>query len=111
MEHILGQPIRFLHCTKFTVLTDELACLDLDIRILVISCMTEILATLFKSSEPQLATERAMEMINSSLFALCHQRGGAIRIFIAPCTYRSTPFFSGYCKLSMVRFSMIHFNI
>ena len=107
MEYILGQPTRFLHCTRFTILTDELANLDSDVKIVVISCLTDIIETIGSTAEPTSALEKAMRMIDTAMFALCSHRGGSIKIFIAPCTPRvGSSLLPAQIKTSMVGYSI-----
>ena len=102
MEKALGQPMRFTHCDLLSTLTDELATLDSDIRVVVIACMTEIIASLINGQDPAAALKRGMGVLNSALFALSEQRGGSIRIVIAPCTPRMKPNFDHWKKYAIV---------
>ena len=102
MEHILGQPMRFLHCTRFTSMADTLATLDTDIRVVIVSCMTDVITALGTAQDPVDAIERGMNAIDSALYSLYDQRGSTLKVFIGPCTPRNTPNFGSLSKLGMV---------
>ncbi len=102
MESILGQPSRFTFCSRFSVLTDELSTLQKDTTILVISCLTEIVANLLSSTDQKTAIEKAMSSIGSILRDLT-RNNPRLRILIVHCTPRGIPAdYDAHSKFAMV---------
>ncbi len=91
MEAILGQPIRFTHCTRYTTLTDELSKLatDTNTKCLVVSCLTNIIVNLTGASDINAAIEKGMTTLGAIIRDLVHTHVG-LRIFIGPCTHPLT---------------------
>ncbi len=103
MTAILGQPARYINCTKYTTLTDELSRLinDLATRVVVISSLTGIVVNLTGTSEVKTAIERAMGSLASAIKELVLSNS-SIRIYIAPCTPRTLPQFQEYAGHALV---------
>jgi hypothetical protein len=103
MATILGQPTRFIHCTKYTTLTDELSRLsnDLTTRVVVISSLTGIVVNLTGTSEIKKAIERAMGTLAGAIKELVLSNS-TLRVFIAPCTPRTLPNFQEYAGHALV---------
>ncbi len=87
MEGILGQPSKFIHCTKYTVLTDELSRLlnEKTTKVVVISCLTNIVVGLTGTSEIPKAIERAMGSLGMVIKDVLRNNTG-LRVFITQCT-------------------------
>ncbi len=90
MEAILGQPSRFVHCTRYTGLTDELSRLmnDRTTKIVVISSLTNILVGLTGASEIPKAIEKAMGSLGAVVKDVLRSNTG-LRVFISQCTPRN----------------------
>jgi hypothetical protein len=102
MESILGQPARFTFCARYSVLTDELSKLEKETGVLVISCLTDIVANLLLSSDVKKALEKAMTLIGSLLRDLT-RTNPRLRILVVHCTPRGIPKdFEGHSKFAMV---------
>ncbi len=99
----MGQPARFVHCTKFTSLTDEISRLanDTYTKIVVISSLTNIVVGLTATSEVTKAIEKAMGSLSLVIKDLLRNSTG-MRIFIARCTPRRIPGFSEYAQQALV---------
>jgi len=81
---------------------DEISKLPQHVKVLVISCLTNIVAKIAGTSDAKVGLERAMNTLASSFHDLNQQRHGKIRILVAPCTPRKTPDFSTHNKFAMV---------
>jgi hypothetical protein len=105
MAAILGQPTRFIHCTRFTTLTDELSRLsnDLTTRIVVISSLTGIVVNLTGTSDIKPSIGKAMGSLAAAIRELIHSNS-SIRVFIAPCTPRNLENFQEYANHALVLF-------
>jgi hypothetical protein len=101
MENILGQPSRFIYCTRFTVLTDELSKLTKDTSTLVISCLASVVSNLTTSADVKTALETAMTSLGSMLRELVSEQPG-LRVIIVHCTPRGTPDFETHSTFAMV---------
>jgi hypothetical protein len=111
MEAILGQPSRFVHCTRYTGLTDELSRLggDINTKFLVVSSLTGILVGLTTgTSEVPKAIEKAMGSLGAVIKELARNNVG-LRIFVAPCTPRNIAEFKDHANHALVRLR-IRFN-
>jgi hypothetical protein len=99
----LGQPARFVHCSKFTSLTDELSRLanDTQTKIVVISSLTNIVVGLTGTSEIPKSIEKAMGSLSAVIKDTLRNSTG-MRIFIARCTPRNIPGFSDYTHQALV---------
>jgi hypothetical protein len=102
MEMMAGQPTKFQHCTKITTLTEIISTIESDVKILVVSCLTGIIGALATGSDSKSSIVNGMSMIGSSIRDLCRHRQGSLRVFIAPCTPRTTPDFQTHSKFAMV---------
>lgn len=102
MELILGQPSQFIHCSRFTVLTEEICKIQSHVKVLVISCLGGIIHSLGSSSDSKVALERAMTMIGTALYDVVRHRNGSIRIFVAPSTPRVSQEYQSNSKYAMV---------
>ena len=67
MEAFLGQTSRFMLCTRYTTLTEELSKLATcpHTKILVVSCLSSIVEKLSQAQESKLGIERAMIMVGN----------------------------------------------
>jgi adenosyl cobinamide kinase/adenosyl cobinamide phosphate guanylyltransferase len=102
VESILGQPSRFTFCSRYSVLTDEISRLDKETSILVISCLTDIVANLLLSSDVKSALEKAMTMIGSLLRDLTRSNP-RMRILVVHCTPWGVPSdFEKHSQFAMV---------
>ncbi len=103
MEAILGQPIRYIQCSRFTALTDELSKLisDPSTKFLVISSLTNIIINLMGASDVKIAIEKAMTSLGASIKDLTRTNAG-IRIFVAPCTPRTIESFKDHARHALV---------
>ena len=102
MENIVGQPSRFVLCTRYTMLTDELSKLTRDTtRVVVVSCLTNIVATLASAPDVRSALSKAMSSLGAVLKDLVRTNVG-IRVFVAPCTARTTPDFGTHADYALV---------
>ena len=102
MEHIVGQPSRFVLCNRFTLLTDELSKLSRDTtKTVVVSCLTNIVATLATASDTKSAIEKAMASLGAVLRDVVRTNAG-IRVFVAPCTPRTTTDFESHAEFALV---------
>ncbi len=107
MEAILGQPSRFVYCTRYTGLTDELSRLggDLNTKYLVISSLTGILVGLTTgASEVSKAIEKAMGSLGVAIKELARNNVG-LRIYVSPCTPRNIKDFKDHANHALVRFT------
>lgn len=102
MEHILGQPSRFIYCSRYTILSDELSKLTQDTtKTLIISCLTPIVASLAASAEAKKAIEKGMSTLGAMMRELSRTNAG-MRVFIAPCTPRGTPDYETHSTFALV---------
>jgi hypothetical protein len=103
MGAILGQPARFVHCTRYTSLTDELSRLnnDLTTRIVVISSLTGIVVNLTGTTEIKQSIGKAMSTLAGVIRELVNNNS-SIRVFIAPCTPRNLENFQEYANYALV---------
>ncbi len=101
----MGQPSRFVHCTRYTGLTDELSRLvtDRTTRVVVISSLTNILVGLTGTSEVPKAIERAMGSLGNVIKDVLRSNSG-LRIFISQCTPRNIEGFKEYSALALVSY-------
>jgi hypothetical protein len=99
----LGEPARFVHCTRFTSLTDEISRLanDTITKIVVISSLTNIVVGLASTSEVPKAIEKAMGSLSLVIKDLLRNSVG-MRVFIARCTPRRIPGFNEYAQQALV---------
>lgn len=108
MELILGQPSQFIHCTRFTVLTEELCKIQSHVKVIVISCLSGIINTLGNTPDSKLALERGMTMLGNALYDVVRHRQNSIRIFVAPSTPRATKDFQSHNTYAMVHFYIFY---
>jgi hypothetical protein len=103
MEAILGQPSRFIHCTRYTSLTDEISRLsgDSSTKYLVISSLTGILVNLTGASEVAKAIEKAMGTLGNVIKEVVRNNVG-LRVFVSPCTPRNIENFKELSNLLLV---------
>jgi hypothetical protein len=94
------------------VLTDEISKLTSDggTRTLIISCLTGIVAGLTSAQDVKGAFEKAMTTLAAVMRELVRTNAG-IRIFVAPCTPRSTPDFATHAEFALVRKGVLSNNI
>jgi hypothetical protein len=102
MEHFLGQPSNYVHCTRFTTLTDEISVVAHNVKVLVISCLSGIVHSLSSSQDSKSAIIKGMDMLAAVCHSLIVQRGGAVRIFFAPCTPKRVPDFQTHSTFALV---------
>ncbi len=108
MSTILGQPARFVYCTRYTSLTDELSKLSIDLttRVVVISNLTGIVMNLTGTSEVMQSIEKAMGTLAAAIRELVLSNA-SIRVFISPCTPRNMPNFQEYSNHALVRLIIV----
>jgi hypothetical protein len=106
MESILGQTSRFIYCTRYTVLTDELSKLTKATTTLVISCMAGVVSNLTTSPDVKTALETAMTSIASMLRDLIRSQPG-LRVIVVHCTPRNTPDYETHSTFAMVNNKII----
>lgn len=68
MELILGQPSSFVHCTRFTTLTEEICKVQSHVKVLVVSCLSGIIGSLGETSDAKVALSKSMTMLGSALY-------------------------------------------
>jgi hypothetical protein len=97
------QPARFIHCSRYTTLTDELSRLATDshIRYLVISSLTNIVVNLTTVSENKSAIEKAMSSLGAVIRDLVRTHVD-LRVIIGPCTPRTIKDFKDHARYAMV---------
>jgi hypothetical protein len=98
----LGQPTKFQRCTKLSTLTEIVSTVDSSVEVVVISCMTGIIATMCSSGDVKGTIVRSMTMLGVSLRDLCRHRLENLQVFIAPCTPRTMTDFQTHSKFAMV---------
>jgi hypothetical protein len=103
VEHILGQPVRFIHCSRYTTLTDEISKLGADgkTKVLVISCLTNIVLNLTNATDVKTAIEKGMGALGAIIRDASRTNIG-LRIFIGPCTPRNTQGFKDHARFALV---------
>jgi hypothetical protein len=106
MEIILGQPCKFAYCTRYSVLTDELCKLQKETTVVVISCLSGIVATLLTTSDAKSAIEKVMTSLGSILRDLVRSNP-RMRIMIVNCTPRGTPEYDEQSSFAMVTFIVL----
>ncbi len=109
MEHLLGQPSQFVHCTNYSSLTEAISTMEQHIKVLIVSCLSSIIGELLQDPEPQHAIEHTMNMIGGSLYDVVRYRKDSVRIYVAPSTPRHDPDFSGHSKFALVRFYYLRY--
>ncbi len=99
----MGQPTRFVHCTRYTGLTDELSRMtnDTNTKIVVISSLTNIVVGLTGASEIPKAIEKAMRSLGAVIKDVLRTNTG-MRVFISRCTPRNIQGFGECSNLAMV---------
>jgi hypothetical protein len=99
----LGQPTRFIHCTRYTTLTDEISRLatESNTRFLVISSLTNIVVNLTTVSDVKAAIEKAMSSLGAVIRDLVRTQSD-LRVFIGPCTPRTIENFKEYARYALV---------
>jgi hypothetical protein len=90
---------------------DEISKLSHDVKVLVISCLTNIIGKIGATNEAKVGIERAMGLLGSSFHELSSQRHGAVRILVAPCTPRTAKDFSTHNKFAMVIYVLLKKNL
>ncbi len=110
VEHILGQPIRFLHCSRYTTLTDEISKLGTDIKtnVLVVSCLTNIVLNLTNATDVKTAIEKGMGALGAVIKDASRNNVG-LKIYVGPCTPRNTQGFKDHARFALV--NHIHFAL
>lgn len=102
MEYLAGQPTRFVHCSCYTVLCDEVSKLaNENLRAVIISCLAPILQSLEAAQDVESAIEKAMVKLGSVLKDLARIYP-SIWILVAQSTPRATKEFAGYAKAALV---------
>lgn len=69
---------------------DEISKLPQHVKVLVISCLTNIIAKIAVTKNAKVGIERVMTTLAAAFHELNHLRNGRIIILIAPCTPRKT---------------------
>ncbi len=95
--------MRFIHCTRYTTLTDELSRLTTDThtRYLVISSLTNIVVNLTTVSDIRSAIEKAMSSLGAVVRDLVRTHSD-LRVLIGPCTPRSIKDFKEHATYALV---------
>ncbi len=101
-ELLLGQPSKYTFCTQYTVLLDEMSKLPSHVKVVVVSCLSNIIAKIGASNDPKTGIERAMKTMAAAFFELINQRSGHIRILVAQCTPRASQEYTANNKFAMV---------
>ncbi len=104
MEHILGQPTRFAHCSRYTTLTDEVSKLGVDTntKVLVISSLTNVVLNLMNATDVKTAIEKGMNALGAVIINAVLTNIG-LRVFVAPCTPRNTQGFKDHARFALVQ--------
>jgi hypothetical protein len=104
MEPILGQPTRFVLCSRFTSLSEELSKVGScpHTKIIIISCLSNIVENLAASADAKVGIERAMLLIGNQLHEVSRLQRGAVRIFVGPCLPKNVPNYNIHSKLAIV---------
>jgi hypothetical protein len=104
MEHILGQPTRFVLSSCFTSLSEELSKVGscTHTKVIIISCLSNIVENLVSSADVKVGIERAMLLIGNQLHEVSRLQRGAVRIFVGPCLPRNTQNYSIHAKSAVV---------
>ena len=104
MEPILGQPTRFVLCSRFTSLSEELSKVTScpHTKIIIISCLSNIVENLCTSSDPKVGIKRAMLLIVNQLHEVTRMFRGSVRIFVGLCLPRNTANYSTLSKMAIV---------
>ncbi len=113
MESLLGQPARFIHCNRYTTLTDELSRLSTEsnTRFLVISSLTQIVVNLTTVSDIKGAIEKAMSSLGAVIRDLVRTQA-EMRVFVGPCTPRTIKDFKEHASYALVirRFNLVDYE-
>lgn len=90
---------------------DEISKLSSNIKVLVISCLTNIISKIAATNEAKVGLERAMNTLGAALHELSQMRGGRIRILVAPCTPKkvNNQDLSTHNKFALVRYGKEYF--
>ncbi len=104
IDAILGQPSRFVYCSRYTGLTDELSRLtnDTDTKIVVISCLTSIVVNLTTTSDVPAAIDKAMGTLGMVIKDVV-RNSSRIKMYISRCTTRNIQNFDEYASMSLVK--------
>ncbi len=102
MDTLLGQPVRSVYCSKYSSLMEATSNLSSDVKVLIVSCLGGIVASLAESPDSKRAIKKGMTVLGNGLFSFAMQRNSNIRIFVAPCTPRNSKDFSAHNKYAMV---------
>jgi hypothetical protein len=104
MEKVLGQPLKFMGCTKLSTLTEMISTIEESITVLVVSSLTSIVASMSASSDAKGMIAKGMSMVGASLRDLSRYRHEPLRVFFAPCTPKQKTEHQKLCIFAMVRY-------
>jgi hypothetical protein len=110
MEQILGQPTRFVMCSRFTSLSEELSKVGScsHTKIIIISCLSNIVENLASSNDAKTGIERAMLLIGNQLHEVSRMMRGSVRIFVGPCLPKKVANYSTHAQFAMVGVSTLY---
>jgi hypothetical protein len=101
-ELLLGQPSKLTYCNHYTLLLDEISKLSSQYKVLVISCLSSIIAKLGSSADAKKGIEKAMKVLTAAFHDVTHQSQGQTKILVAQCTPRKSQDFTVHNKFAMV---------
>ena len=71
-------------------------------KVIIVSCLSNIVKNLATSSDAKVGIERAMLLIGNQFHEISRLLRGAVRIFVGPCLSRSDQNYSTHAKFAMV---------
>jgi len=108
MECIVGQPSWFQYCSKMSTLTEMISTIGYDTKIVVVSCLTNIVHSMSASGDAKSNLIRGMTILGTSIRDLIRHRHGNLRIMLAPCTPRNIPDFNRHSKFALVSLNTVN---
>jgi hypothetical protein len=101
VEHILGRAARFIFCSRYTVLMDELNKLTGETTTLIISCLSGIVTNLMSLPDVKTGLEKTMNSIGLMLLEISRSNQ-RMRIIAVHCTPRDLADYETHTNFAMV---------
>jgi hypothetical protein len=101
VDSILGRPSKFVFCTRYSVLTEELSKVDRETTTLVISCLSGIVTNVMSTPDVKSGLEKVMTSIGS-MFLEIVKTCPRMKIVAVHCTPRDLPDYDTHSSFAMV---------
>ena len=100
--------MKYTFCNQYDMLLDEMSNLSSSVKVLVVSCLSNIIAEIGVGNDAKIRIERAMKILVQTFFNLVDQRDGDIRILVLECTPRKSQDYRNHSKFALVHWIHVY---